>query len=504
LKARGFQPEPPRFRPVAVVDIGSNSVRLVVYDGLRRSPSPVFNEKILCGLGRGLALTGALSEEGVARALPALRRFSALCGQMKVSDIFAVATAAARDAANGVAFVKEAEQALGARVAVLTGKREAELAALGVISGLPVADGIVGDLGGGSLELVDIRNGEIRDGATLPLGPLRLIDLSGGSMDKAREIVDEALSKTKLIDKLKGREFYAVGGTWRNLARLHMAKSGYPLSILHGYTVSREGARSVAELVAGLSPSSLRSIAAVSRSRADTLPFGAMVLERILARSKAKHLVVSVFGVREGLLFSKLKKRKRDADPLLSACWDFARRYSRSPVHELELCDWTDRLFGVGPLKETPAERRLRHAACMLADISWRASPDYRGNRALTLVSQASFVGTDHVGRVFLALTVYFRYEGPMSEDAPPELVRMVGEDMLERSRQIAAAQRLAYVLTAAMPGLLPRIGIEYGPGKSLNLHLEGKLADLNGEPVQKRFEGLAQLLGRTGQLRLA
>lgn len=486
------------------MDIGSNSVRLVVYDGLRRSPSPVFNEKILCGLGRGLALTGALSEEGVARALPALRRFSALCGQMKVSDIFAVATAAARDAANGVAFVKEAEQALGARVAVLTGKREAELAALGVISGLPVADGIVGDLGGGSLELVDIRNGEIRDGATLPLGPLRLIDLSGGSMDKAREIVDEALSKTKLIDKLKGREFYAVGGTWRNLARLHMAKSGYPLSILHGYTVSREGARSVAELVAGLSPSSLRSIAAVSRSRADTLPFGAMVLERILARSKAKHLVVSVFGVREGLLFSKLKKRKRDADPLLSACWDFARRYSRSPVHELELCDWTDRLFGVGPLKETPAERRLRHAACMLADISWRASPDYRGNRALTLVSQASFVGTDHVGRVFLALTVFFRYEGPMSEDAPPELVRMVGEDMLERSRQIAAAQRLAYVLTAAMPGLLPRIGIEYGPGKSLNLHLEGKLADLNGEPVQKRFEGLAQLLGRTGQLRLA
>ncbi len=503
MKAKGFQPEPPRFRPVAVVDVGSNSVRLVIYDGLRRSPSPVFNEKILCGLGRGVALTGGLSEAGVARALPALRRFSALCRQTKVSDIYAVATAAVRDASNGKAFVAEAEEALGAKISVLTGKREAELAALGVISGLPEADGIVGDLGGGSLELIDIRNGVIRDGATLPLGPLRLIDVSEGSMANARSIVDQALAKTKLLDKLKGRQFYAVGGTWRNLARLHMAKSGYPLSILHGYTISRESARSVAELVAGLSASSLRSIASVSRSRADTLPYGAMVLERILAQSRAKELIVSVFGVREGLLFSKLKKRKRDTDPLLSACWDFARRYSRSPAHELELCDWTDQIFGVGPLKESPAERRLRHAACMLADISWRASPDYRGDRSLTAVSQASFVGVDHVGRIFLALTVFFRYEGPTSETAPPELVRIVSEDMLERARQIAAAQRLAYVLTAAMPGLLPHIKIEYGTSKSLVLHLEGKLADLNGEPVQKRFDILAQLLGRTPQLRL-
>lgn len=502
-EGRAFRPEPPRFRPVAVVDIGSNSVRLVVYDGLRRSPSPVFNEKILCGLGRGLAITGELKAETMERALAALRRFRALCRQIEVSNVYAVATAAVREATNGRDFVARAEEALDAKVKVLTGKKEAELAALGVISGIPEADGLIGDLGGGSLELIDVVRGEIRAGVTLPLGPLQLIDLSGGRIDKARTIVDEALAAASLIDRLKGRDFYAVGGTWRNLARMHMAQTAHPLNILHRYTVPREAFRSVADLVAGLSAASLKAVRAVSRSRADTLPYGALVLERILARSKARNVVVSVFGVREGLIFSKLDKRKRDADPLLAACWDFARRYARSPAHELELCDWTDQLFASGPVKESPDEQRLRHAACMLADIGWRANPDYRGSRSMTMISQAAFVGIDHPGRVFLALAIYFRYEGPLNDAAPPEFVRLLSDEMLERARQLAAAMRLAYVLTAAMTGVLPQIELAFGPGKTLHLDLPKKLADLQGEPVDKRLDQLAQLFGRTPELRL-
>ena len=497
-----FRPEPPRFRPVAVVDIGSNSVRLVVYDGLRRSPTPVFNEKILCGLGRGLALSGELAGESMGRALAALRRFRALCRQIGAEHIYAVATAAVREASNGPQFVKEAEEALGSPISVLTGKKEAELAALGVISAFPEADGVVGDLGGGSLELIDIADGNIRAGATLPLGPLRLIDLSGGKIARARELVDEALAQSDLIERLKGRDFYAVGGTWRNLARMHMAQNAYPLNILHHYTLPREAFRAVADLVSGLSPASLKAVRGVSRSRADTLPYGALVLERILAKSKAKQVVVSVFGVREGLIFSKLSKQKREKDPLLSACWDFARRYARSPAHELELGEWTDQLFGAGAVKETETERRLRHAACMLADISWRANPDYRGSRSVSMISQASFVGVDHPGRVFLALAVFFRYEGPMS-DGPTELVRMVGEEMLERARQLSAAMRLAYVLSAAMTGVLPQIKLATCANKMLRLELPGGLADLKGEPVDKRLEQLAQLFGRTPQLRL-
>ena len=229
----GFRTVPPSYRPVAVVDIGSNSVRLVVYDGLRRSPSPIFNEKVLCGLGKGVAITGRLNEAAIARALQELRRFKTLVRQIGVKEIYAVATAAAREAKNGAEFIDLAEKALGAGINVLTGKEEARFAALGVIAGIPEADGIAGDLGGGSLELVDLHDGKLHDGITLPIGPLRLIDLSGGSIERATHIVDEYLAKAEILRHLNGRTFYAVGGTWRNLARIHMAQSQYPLHVLH-------------------------------------------------------------------------------------------------------------------------------------------------------------------------------------------------------------------------------------------------------------------------------
>ena len=490
-----------RFRPVAVVDIGSNSVRLVVYDGLRRAPTAVVNEKILCGLGRGVSLTGNLPADAIERALGALRRFRALAKQIGVVEIFAVATAAAREAANGPSFIGSAEEALDAPITILAGKDEAQFAALGVISGIPVADGIVGDLGGGSLELIDVKDGAIRDGVTLPLGPLRLIDMSAGSVSKARSIIDAHLEQAELMDRLRGRFFYAVGGTWRNLARLHMRQTDYPLTVLHYYTMARDSARSVASLVAGLSPASLKDVRALSRSRADTLPFGALVLERILIAGKPKAVVVSAHGLREGLLYSKLDKRKRQSDPLLAACWDFARRYSRSPTHELELAEWSGQLVEQGLIKETPEEARLRRAACMLADISWRAHPDYRGGRSLMTITQAAFVGIDHPGRVFIALAVFYRYEGASSEDVPTDLLKLLREDWIERARVLAAAMRLAYVLTAAMPGLLPQIVLEAAPDKGLILGLRRSHGDLMGETVQKRLDALAALLGRIGKV---
>jgi exopolyphosphatase/guanosine-5'-triphosphate,3'-diphosphate pyrophosphatase len=228
------------------------------------------------------------------------------------------------------------------------------------------------------------------------------------------------------------------------------------------------------------------------------MPYGALVLNRLLEHSKPKAVVCSVYGVREGLLYSKLPRRKMQADALLSSCWDFARRYARSPEHELELCDWTDQLFGDGHLKENPAERRLRYAACLLADIGWRAHPDYRAERSLGMISQAAFVGVDHPGRVFLALTVFFRYEGEGSGDG---LTRLLDDDAIARAHLLSNIFRLAYILSAAMPGMLPKIGLRLGDGKTLVLTLPRKLADLSGERVEKRFAGLAAEMGRTPKI---
>ncbi len=496
----GYRTEPPKYKPVGVVDIGSNSVRLVVYDGLRRAPAPIFNEKILCGLGKGLAITGKLNESSVVRALSALRRFRALLRQMQVEDVFAVATAAAREASNGAEFISLAEEALDQRVQILSGKDEARYAALGVISSIPDADGIAGDLGGGSLELIDIKDGKLRDGITLPLGPLRLIDASGSNIKRAQDVIDDAFKKADILDRLKGRSFYAIGGTWRNLARLHMAHSGYPLHVLHHYVMSRQQAIGMADLVSGLSANALKDIRDISKSRTETMPYGALVLERLLENSKAKDVVCSVYGVREGLLFAKLPGKKMDSDPLLASCWDFARRYARSPQHELELCDWTDQLFNKQAIKETAADQRLRYAACLLADIGWRAHPDYRADRSLGMISQAAFVGVDHPGRVFLALTIFHRYEGESQQD---ELTRMLDEKAIERAHLLSSIFRLAYILSAAMPGLLPKIGLTLGSGKTLILTLPKKLRDLMGERVEKRLASLAFEMGRTPKVEI-
>ncbi|MBG1231234.1 exopolyphosphatase [Aestuariivirga litoralis] len=490
----GFRTEPPKYRPVAVVDIGSNSVRLVVYDGLRRSPSPIFNEKVLCGLGKGVAITGRLNETAITRALQSLRRFRTLVQQIGVKQVFAVATAAAREAENGEEFIDKAEKALGAGIRVLTGKEEARFAALGVLAGTPEADGVAGDLGGGSLELIDIKDGKLLDGVTLPIGPLRLIDLSGANIDRAQTIVDEYLSKTPVLKKLKGRTFYAVGGAWRNLARVHMAQMDYPLHVLHHYQMDRKQARSISELMSHLTAASLKDVKDMSKARVDTLPYGAMILDRLMHFGEAKNVVISVYGVREGLLYSKLPRKKMSSDALLSSCWDFARRYARSPAHELELCDWTDQIFSKKGLAETEEQKRLRYAACLLADIGWRAHPDYRAERSLGMISQAAFVGIDHPGRVFLALTIFFRYDGEaMSED----MTRLLDDKHVERAHLLSSLFRLAYILSAAMPGLLPRIGIKI-EAKALVLTLPEKLKDLMGERVEKRLSELAFEMGLT------
>jgi exopolyphosphatase / guanosine-5'-triphosphate,3'-diphosphate pyrophosphatase len=491
---QGFRTEPPKDKPVAVVDIGSNSVRLVVYDGLRRSSYPLFNEKVLCGLGKGIAITSRLDDVAITRALAALRRFRALIKQIGCDEVFALATAAAREASNGKDFIAAAEKMLGADITILSGKEEARYAALGVIASIPDADGVVGDLGGGSLELINVRDAQLFDGVTLPLGPLRLIDMSADSMSKARKIVDEYLDKANVLETLKDRSFYAVGGTWRNLARLHLNHVKYPLHVLHQYTMARQGARDISELVSNLSPGALRSVKDISRSRLNTLPYGALVLERIVERGKPKRVVTSVYGVREGMLFAKLSRKKSSLDPLLASCWDFARRYARSPQHELELCDWTDQLFGKAGLKETDDDRKLRHAACLLADIGWRAHPDYRADRSLGMISQAAFVGVDHPGRVFLALTIFYRYEG---EVMPDRLTSLLSEQQMRRAHLLSSLFRLAYILSAAMPGMLPKIGLELS-ANTLTLSLPNKLKDLMGERVEKRLASLAGELDRS------
>jgi exopolyphosphatase / guanosine-5'-triphosphate,3'-diphosphate pyrophosphatase len=482
--------------PVAVIDIGSNSVRLVAYEGLSRSPNPIFNEKILAGLGREVQSTGLLPGDAVDKALAALRRFRALCDTIGVEKLWVLATAACRDADNGRAFIAEAERICRVKIDVLSGKREAKLSALGVVSGIYEPDGIVGDLGGGSLELVDVRGARVKAGVTLPLGSLALQDVSEGSLRKAEKVVKRELARAGDLAGGAGRTFYAVGGTWRALARLHIWQTGYPLHVMHGYVIPAAEALEFARLVHRVNPEILSRIEVVSDARRPLLAYAAVVLEHLVRVAKPKQVVISALGVREGLLYSLLDPDEQKRDALMAAAQDLNLLRSRAPAHADELVEWTDRFMASSGLDETAEERRYRHVACLLSDIGWRAHPDYRGEQSLNVIAHAGVIAIDHPGRAYLALSVYFRHVGLIDDDLSPRLRELVSTRMLDRARILGAVFRVAFLVSAAMPGVLPQAPMVVDHGR-LELRLQGNLAALAGERLFNRLRQLARLIGR-------
>lgn len=457
----------PGVEPVGVIDIGSNSVRLVVYEGLTRSPTPIFNEKALCGLGTQLASTGRLSEDGVELALVALRRFRALCEQMMVRELHVIATAAAREAENGSAFVARAEEICRVPVRILTGEDEAMLAAYGIVSGVYRPRGLVGDLGGGSLELVEVEDARVGRGSTMPLGVLRLRDITDGDLSKVQDIVVEELRKNGAAASGRERDFFAIGGSFRSLAKLHIARGSYPLQVMHHYVIETADARDFLKEIRRGKLQSVIKNAGISDARQKLLPYGAEVMGGILDVIKPSRFVISALGVREGLLYSLLPETVRGRDPLLAAAEEFAYLRSRSPRHARELVRWTDRLFETLGIEESESDLRVRHAAVLLADIGWRAHPDYRGEQSVNVISNAGFIGIDHESRLFMALTVSHRHNGVNAPGLPDHLKRLVSPRLQERARILGGALRVAYLITGSMAGVLDETPIRREDGQA-------------------------------------
>ncbi len=477
-------------------------MRLVVYEGLTRSPTAIFNEKVLAGLGRNVFSSGHLPEAGVRDALGALRRFKILCQIMRVGTVKVLATAAARDAVNGGDFLREAQEILaGDKIELLSGEREARLSALGVISGFPQADGIVGDMGGGSLELIDVhaKNG-VEDRLGLPvslrLGGLALQDTSGNSQKKARAIIKAAIDGISQLDNGQGRTFYAVGGTWRALAKLHMKQTSYPLNVMQGYAVPAREILEFCRMLQRVSTDTITGINSIASARRPLLVYGAMLLENIVVKSRVKRVVLSAFGVREGLLYESLDPETKAGDPLLVAANELNFVRSRAPRHGFDLASWCDQLMESSHLEQSADEKRLRLAACLLSDISWRAHPDYRAEQSLNMIAHAAIAGIDHPGRTFLALSIYYRHIGSSDGDQNPGLRELVSSQQLEHARILGAAMRVAYIVSSAMPDILHQTPLRC-VGKRVILHLPRPLADLASDRLLNRLKQLAKLLGR-------
>ena len=476
---------------VGVVDIGSNTVRLVVYDVPTRLPIPIFNEKAQCGLGLGLGKSGRLNPRGVEEAVHSLSRFVRLAGAMAVDRLELVATAAVRDASDGPAFVARVERACGLPVHVLSGAEEARLAAVGLLNGVPGADGVLGDLGGGSLDLVGLDLGAVGRFATLPLGHLRLAEDSGGDRARARALVDERLAAVPWLADMGGRTIYAVGGSWRALARIFIDQTHHPLHVVDNYAIGFFDALKLAELIANLSPGTMEKLTGIAGPRLQSLPYAAAALAGLLVAAKPKEVVFSAYGMREGQMLELLPAHLRRQDPLISACEQAAERQGRFFISGSELLEWLTPLF---PDEREP-ERRLRLATCLLSDIGWSEHPDYRALHAYHRVLRIPYPGLTHPDRTEIALAILIRYGGEEGDNMVTPVRTLLDERRLSRARVAGLGLRLAHTLCGGAPGLLPQTRLRIS-NRALVLDLPSDGAIFLSEAVERRFGRLARCMG--------
>lgn len=473
---------------VGVVDIGSNSVRMVVFDGAARSPAYFYNEKIMAGLGQGLAETGRLNPQGRDRALAALRRFGLLAKGMGI-NLACVATAAVRDAADGPEFRRLVERETGLRLHVIDGAEEARLSAQGVLLGWPDAEGLVCDIGGNSMELAEVRGGKVGRRVTSQLGPFRLQQVPGGRKELMTHI---RATMAGLADQM-GRDhdrIYLVGGSWRAIARLDMERRNYPLLVLHEYRMEPDSIARTVDWIEKHDMADLRARTGTSAARMELVPLASLVLQALVEEFRPREIDVSSYGIREGLLYEQMPEKLRRRDPLLEACRHAERTMARMPGFGKRLFAFIQPLF-----KDASPERtRLIKAACLLHDTTWRTHPDYRAEACFDNVTRANMAALSHPERVFLGLALLHRYKNSRTGSRMEPVFSLLSPDQLREAEVLGKAMRFGAMFSIHSPEdagslkLSPKRGV-------LELTLTKQGAGLFGEVAEARFQSLANAL---------
>lgn len=480
----------------AVIDIGSNSVRLVVFDGHGRLPAFLFNEKVMVGLGARRDEDGALHDDAIADAVEILRRFRSLCSAMNVTDLRTVATAAVREARNGPQLIAQLQE-IGLPVRLLSGEDEARLAAMGVLSAIPETEGLVGDLGGGSLELARIADGKVQECVSFPLGVLRIAELrKSGKKGAVKRVVAKALKSADWIRQCEGQPFYLVGGSWRALARVDMHRTKFPLPIVHHYVMKPDRPAALVRLLARIDMSKLSVVPSIASQRIPNLTDGAAILSQLVKQANLGNLIVSAYGLREGLLYERLDVETRKLDPLIAATREEGERQGRFPEHGDLLNRWIAPLFA----EESDTDKRIRLAACLLADTGWRAHPEFRAERGLEMALHGNWVGIESNGRGKMAQALFTNFGGGVG--VVDELVNLCSEAELKQASRWGLAMRFGQRLSGGVAGPLElsTVAIE---GDKLVLSLDKGDAELYSQPVAKRHRQLADAFAKEAEMRL-
>jgi exopolyphosphatase/guanosine-5'-triphosphate,3'-diphosphate pyrophosphatase len=479
----------------AVIDVGSNSVRLVVYYGAKRAPLQFFNEKVVCGLGRGLAQSGILHPEGRVRALNAIRRFAGIARRMDIKHIHTVATAAVRDATDGPGFCDDVLLETNLKLRVVTGKEEAALSAQGVFYSRSDAEGLVCDMGGSSMELASIADGEVLLSGTSSLGPLQLQNFAGDGEDLQNYIKAEI---SFLLEKTEPQEtLYMIGGTIRSIANLDIALKAYPLAVMNEYSLPYADMQELLRWISKVDLEVIAASGAISSDRLDYVKLVAQVLLELLNRVKPKQVVFSSFGIREGVLYEQMPPRIQKRDPLIEACQFFEEDNARFKDFGTTLYAWLLPIFS----SETDDRKRIIWAACLLHDVTWAAHPSYRAEVSFDYATRSNIAGLDHQERVFLAVALIYRYQNKPNMDKLDELNSLLSDGDQAKAESLGRAMRLGAMLGGPDIAHMGQIRTK---GEVLELVLDTESTGLIGEVAGRRLQSLAKSLGKKAKMVIA
>ncbi len=481
---------------VGVIDVGSNSVRMVVFDGAARSPAYFFNEKVMCGLGRDFAETGRLHVEGRDRALRAMKRFAALARGMGADPIVTVATAAMREAEDGPEFRDLVERETGLPMWVIDGQEEARLSAQGVLLGWPGAEGLVCDIGGSSMELAQISGGRVGKRVTSALGPLRLQGIGGGKKQVKAEIKSVLEDLVKEVGT-RHKRLFLVGGSWRAIAKIDMVRRGYPLHVLHEYRMTPKAIYETLAHIEARDQQTLRAETGIGETRMALVPLASLVLRQLVRALKPREIAISSYGIREGLLYEQMPQRLRDRDPLIESCRFQEQKDARLPGFGRALYHFIAPLFK----GERESQMRIIRAACLLHDVSWRAHPDYRHEACFDNATRANLGGLTHSERVFLGLSLLHRYKNSRQGTRFEDIITILDENQIAQAEILGRAMRFGAMFSAETPNTLGKL--RWFPKKRhLELHLSDTAQDLFGEVAQSRFGSLVSALAATSEVK--
>jgi exopolyphosphatase / guanosine-5'-triphosphate,3'-diphosphate pyrophosphatase len=472
----------------AIVDIGSNTIRLVVFGGAVRVPIILYNEKVIAGLGRGVVSDGHLAESAMAVALAGLARFKVLIDSMDVSSLRVVATAAVRDAQNGAEFLGRVH-ALGLPVELLSGDEEARASGYGVISEIPGADGVVADLGGGSLELVRVAQGHISQLVSLPLGILNVPGIRARGEGTLRRHIQTLVAQNPWAWRSHNLPLYLVGGSWRSLARVHIHQTGFPLPVIGRHSMKPEEVRPLSDAIQVMDRAAIKAIPAMPNGRVPMVADAAALLAALVEAISPSEIITCAFGLREGLMFQALSPTEKQLDPLIEGVRFATKSQDQFPGRSDALMQWLNRLFG----SEEPDFARLRHSVCLLFGTGWASNPDFRAISGEELMLHGNWAGVTARDRAIMGMALYVGLGG--TADAPAILGQLADSQSLDRARAWGLALRLAQRLSGGSTSILNRSCLDV-TGPTLTLSLPTGLASLDDQSVRRRLDRLANSVG--------